>query len=199
SAPQKNRGIPENTKEIIRDLYDLGVKSVLNIIYALRDKKLDKIPTQRQIYNFLNELKKDKFGDAGMTYLEFEKWSKNNMKNEFLGEHDGFVLDYYVSLTEKYFRISLSTNYLINLADKRDILVVDATYKFLLADAAEAMTNAFEKVFGSNFTRIMCWAHAERAMTKKLLFIKNPRVRENITQDLYALQSSYSQPKFNIG
>ncbi|CAF0960398.1 unnamed protein product [Brachionus calyciflorus] len=49
SAPQKNRGIPENTKEIIRDLYDLGVKSPLNIIYALRDKKLDKIPTQRQI------------------------------------------------------------------------------------------------------------------------------------------------------
>ncbi|CAF0960418.1 unnamed protein product [Brachionus calyciflorus] len=60
----------------------------------------------------------------------------------------------------------------------------------------------FRSIFKNNKSyvpKIMCWAHAERATTKKLLFIKNPRVRDNITQDLYALQSSYSQPKFNIG
>lgn len=84
-------------------MYNLGVKSALNIIYALRDKKIEKVPSQRQIYNFLNEYKKKKFGNSGMTFLEFEKWCKNNLKNEWLGEHDSFVLDYYVSLTGNFF------------------------------------------------------------------------------------------------
>lgn len=61
------------------------------------------------------------------------------------------------------------------------------------------MTNAFEKVFGSNFKRIMCWAHAERAMKKKLLFIKDKELYEQLVKDLYSLQSSFSQSKFDIG
>ena len=47
---------------MIKSVYDLGVTGALNIIYALRDKKVENIPSQRQIYNFLYEYKQELYG-----------------------------------------------------------------------------------------------------------------------------------------
>ena len=57
----KTRGIDDTVKGTIKDLFSLGVTGAMNIIYALRDRKIDqaKIPTRRQLYNFLYEYKQE--------------------------------------------------------------------------------------------------------------------------------------------
>lgn len=97
----KSRGIDNEVKEMIKSVYDLGVTGALNIIYALRDKKVENIPSQRQIYNFLYEYKQELYGTASMTYMELKNWCENNIFNNFLNDDDAYVLDYYVSITGK--------------------------------------------------------------------------------------------------
>ncbi|CAF1036165.1 unnamed protein product [Brachionus calyciflorus] len=130
---KKKRGIQEEIKDIIKGLYDCGTTGALNIIYALRDKglALESIPSQKQIYNMLSEYKKEKFGNVGMTYLELRKWCEENINKIFLSDNDGYLIDYYVSIKDQYFRVAFSTNQLIQLSNKRDILVVDSTYKII--------------------------------------------------------------------
>ena len=38
----------------------------------------------------------------------------------------------------------------------------------LMADAAASITIGFTVVFGSNFTRLMCYCHVERACVRRL-------------------------------
>lgn len=81
---------------MIRELYNFGVTGPMNIIYALRDKKVDKekIPSRRQIYNFLYELKQELFGPATITYSELKNWCQNNLSNNLTNENDPYVVDY---------------------------------------------------------------------------------------------------------
>ncbi|CAF1122057.1 unnamed protein product [Brachionus calyciflorus] len=76
----KKRGIDEGVKEMIRELYNFGLTGSMKIIYALRDKIVDKekIPSRRQIYIFLYELKHELFGPATITYSELKNWCPNN-------------------------------------------------------------------------------------------------------------------------
>ncbi|RNA03118.1 hypothetical protein BpHYR1_015331, partial [Brachionus plicatilis] len=144
----------------------------------------------------------------------------------------------------------MTTNRLIDLINKRKIVVIDATYKvifqgyalivagtvdierhfhpvcvaictreteddyefvfnslkkkypnfnpeFLLADGAHSITNGFEKVFGENYKRIMCWAHAERAMERHLKIDKD--TKQKVLKDIFSLQLSFSDLKFKLG
>jgi hypothetical protein len=100
---QKKRGIDTGIQDTIKDLYDCGVTGALNIIYALRDKKLDTscIPNQRQIYNFLYEYKKSLFGPASITFGELSDWCEKNRFNHTMKDNEAYVLDFQVSLTGK--------------------------------------------------------------------------------------------------
>ncbi|CAF0737907.1 unnamed protein product [Brachionus calyciflorus] len=213
----KQRGIDEKIKQMIKDIYSYGVTGAMNIIYALRDKKVEKekIPSKRQLYNFLYHYKQELYGSAN-----------------------------------KYFRLVMTTNSLIENIEKRDILVVDSTYKiifqgfplmitgtvdyerhfqpicaavcsretaddfefvfralekkypnkkwnYLLADAAGAITNGFERVYGTNYKRIMCWAHANRAMDNNLKVEKETKAK--ILNDINSLHLSFSESKFQLG
>ncbi|RNA00862.1 hypothetical protein BpHYR1_033899 [Brachionus plicatilis] len=129
---KKKTEIQNDVKQMIKRYYNLGTTGALNIIYSLRDDKIDQelIPTQKQIYNYLSELRRDLFGKSGMTFSELKNWCQTNIYKLFLTEHDGSVLNYEVSITEKNFRVVLSTNRLLENAKKRDLLVVDATISF---------------------------------------------------------------------
>ncbi|CAF0869309.1 unnamed protein product [Brachionus calyciflorus] len=215
---KKNRGIDDDIKQKIKELYEFGVTGALNIIYGLRDKRIEneRIPTQKQIYNFLHEYKQQLFGTASMTYGDLKNWCEANLFRTNMSDYEVFVTNYYVSITDKYFRICLTSNELMKNAQKRpDLLAIDATYKvifqgypliiagtidyhrhfkpilaavttreaeddytfvfdsikkkipnynptYLLADGADQITNSFQNVFRKKFTRIMCWAHAQR-------------------------------------
>lgn len=132
----KKRGIDEGVKEMIRELYNFGVTGPMNIIYALRDKKVDKekIPSRRQIYNFLYELKQELFGPATITYSELKNWCQNNLSNNLTNENDPYVVDYYVSIPGKLIDITLPVNFTYNFVqlDQYFRLVMSTNATFYL-------------------------------------------------------------------
>lgn len=59
----------------------------------------------------------------------------------------------------------------------------------LVCDAANAILNGFQEVFGADCTFVMCYAHMYRTVTKKLAtFIKCKKVSANILADIIFLQ-----------
>lgn len=52
TSEDQNHGISKEVKKIIHELYLSGITRPLNIIYALRNRKITKIPSQRQISNY---------------------------------------------------------------------------------------------------------------------------------------------------
>ena len=70
--------------------------------------------------------------------------------------------------------------------------------KILVADGAEQITNAFIKVYGPDYLRVMCWAHVERAVDKRLKLINNTKIEQEILGDIYHIQISYSKDIFNF-
>lgn len=67
-----------------------------------------------------------------------------------------------------------------------------------MADAAESITIAIHNAF-PNAQRLTCWAHVQRAYSKRLLHIKNKEIEKKLSDDLYLLQESYSKRTFEIG
>ena len=65
----------------------------------------------------------------------------------------------------------------------------------LMADAAASITIAFTSVFGSNFTRLMCYCHVERACARRL---NGNEDKDSIILDLQIIQLAFSKPLFNL-
>lgn len=69
--------------------------------------------------------------------------------------------------------------------------------KVLIADASDAITNGFEAVFGSNYKRIMCWAHVYRAIDNNIkIYLSNKESSIKIMDDISHLQLCQSQEIF---
>jgi hypothetical protein len=69
----------------------------------------------------------------------------------------------------------------------------------LIADAASAITCGFREAFGNAFIRVTCWAHAKRAMDKKLeAYIKDKDVRNELQRDIDTLQLASSNEEFDL-
>ena len=66
------------------------------------------------------------------------------------------------------------------------LLKYNPQYKpnILIADCAQAITNAFTEVFGKDFTRIFCWYHCKAKMDTKLKTIPIEK-RRKIDDDLH--------------
>jgi len=70
------------------------------------------------------------------------------------------------------------------------------TPSYLIADAAEAISNAFIAVFGPDTTIIMCWAHMRKNVRKQVDALVPKELREEILNDLDTLQLSPSTEVF---
>ena len=68
----------------------------------------------------------------------------------------------------------------------------------LIADGAEQITNAFSKVFGPNFVRVMCWANVEREIETRLKFVNNTSIAEEILSDINHIRLSYCADIFKF-
>jgi len=68
--------------------------------------------------------------------------------------------------------------------------------KYIIADCAEAITNAFSEVFGPNFTRVYCWFHIMKNIKHKLHSISDIDIRSEIKSDISFLQLSDSPEEF---
>ena len=65
----------------------------------------------------------------------------------------------------------------------------------LMADAAACITIASTSVFGSNFTRLTCYCHVERASARRL---NGNDDKDNIILDLQIILLAFSKPLFNL-
>ncbi|RNA25926.1 hypothetical protein BpHYR1_032562 [Brachionus plicatilis] len=97
------------------------------------------VPKNRGIQGNVKEMISNLYDSAN---LQFSQWLKKGTLwfGCSLSIDDGNVLDFYVSITvehfccylfDKYFCVAFTTNRLIELCRKRDLMVVDATYKVI--------------------------------------------------------------------
>lgn len=127
TSEDQNHGISKEVKKIIHELYLSGITRPLNIIYALRNRKITKIPSQRQISNYKVKLVTELHGSSNISYADMEEWCKEKRFNFTMTQHSAFVLDY--KFSGHYFNICFTTKYLLSLAINASCIVIDATYK----------------------------------------------------------------------
>jgi transposase-like protein len=68
---------------------------------------------------------------------------------------------------------------------------------YVLADGAQAITNAVNKVFPEAI-RLMCWAHVIKNIDKHLIGYE-PAVRRAVRQEIESLQYAISEEQFVAG
>lgn len=70
--------------------------------------------------------------------------------------------------------------------------------EFLIADAADGILRGFEKVFGYNFIRIMCWFHMRKNLIQHLPELSsNKKHQAGLLHDVDMLQLSQSDEVFD--
>ncbi|KAL0821529.1 hypothetical protein ABMA28_004986 [Loxostege sticticalis] len=123
-------GISENVKREINKLFDLRLKPKA-ILEALNKIEGIKVPSKRQLNNYLYDRRREKYGRATIYLGELEKWifDRTTIPDD---ENEVFVFSYYV-LEDKVptFRLALSTKKLLNIVCSTDVLHIDATYKLI--------------------------------------------------------------------
>ncbi|CAK1542642.1 unnamed protein product [Leptosia nina] len=121
-------GICDETKSEINKLYDLHLKPK-SILENLKKNSELKIPTKRQLYNYLADRRRIKYGPSTISQGELEKWIVNHT-NVPDNENEVFVIAYYILESDPpSFRIVLSTKNFLKQCISADILHADATYK----------------------------------------------------------------------
>jgi hypothetical protein len=68
----------------------------------------------------------------------------------------------------------------------------------LIADGAEAISNAFSKVFGTDHNIVMCWFHMRKRVEKKLYLVEDKALHDEIMNDIETLQLSKNKKIFDI-
>ncbi|CAF3896417.1 unnamed protein product [Rotaria sordida] len=139
----ETRGIDENVKKIIEDLFNDGIKKPKLILRALESRKV-KVPTSAQLNNYLVYYRKKKYGSHKISLGELEEWCKNN-ETIPVDENQSFVVCYKILYNgDEYeddedieddaggkFRIFISSLRLLNIASKSQHIHADATYKIV--------------------------------------------------------------------
>jgi hypothetical protein len=71
--------------------------------------------------------------------------------------------------------------------------------KVLIADCANAISNAAARVFGEDMLRVHCWFHVSKKFKENLNLISSQEEREAIKKDLSFLQLAPSLQEFEAG
>lgn len=123
-------GITQQTKTEINKLLDLHLKPK-SILHTLKNIPGLKLPTIKQLNNYLSDYRKFKYGSKAISLEELEKWLQNHIDvPEDI--HQVFVMSYCINESDPpKFRFALSTKYLLKLASCATVLHADATYKLL--------------------------------------------------------------------
>ena len=95
---------------------------------------------------------------------------------------------------KKFFvTICVLTNYLLHS-------VQCFIYMYRMGDGAREISNAGKEVFGSDGSRLMCWAHTYRNIVPRLSALKkmNQKLQQELLHDIQSLQwSCHSEDAFD--
>ena len=83
------RGIDENIKQCVEQLYNDGITKPKLILRILRSRQL-KVPSYVQLNNFLVYYRKQKYGSHTISLGELEQWCEEN-SNVPIDEYQPFV------------------------------------------------------------------------------------------------------------
>ena len=77
---------------------------------------------------------------------------------------------------------------------------MDIIPKYRMGDGAQEISNAGTEIFGDSGTRIMCWPHVYRNLTKRLSQLKklNQTLADNVLEDIEFLQWSALNETFDV-
>lgn len=125
-----NHGICEDTKNEIKKLFELRLKPK-EILENLSKMEGVKVPQKRQLYNYLSDLRRIKYGPPSIHLGELKKWILDHL-NVPEDVNEPFVIAYHIVEEEPLsFRFALSTKKLLQLACRARTLHADATYKLV--------------------------------------------------------------------
>lgn len=121
--------IPIDTKNAIRDMFEMGVCKPKQILNNLMIKKYD-IPDRTKFDSYLKSLRKERDGEAKINMNDMKKWLEDNSLVP-VDKTKPFVLHYEISFDEKnpFFRFFVTTKQLLSLAIDTTKVQTDATYK----------------------------------------------------------------------
>ncbi|CAF1278263.1 unnamed protein product [Didymodactylos carnosus] len=77
-------------------------------------------------------------------------------------------------------------------------LQMDEQNLVLIADGSEAIRNAFSKVFGTDRSIVICWAHMRKRVEKQLCLVEDKNLHTEIMDDVDTLQLSKDKKTFEI-
>lgn len=70
------------------------------------------------------------------------------------------------------------------------------TYKYIMADCAQAITEAARNIFGGGIVKLYCWFHVITAVRKKLDLIKNKEHVKQMNDQISMIQLSSTITEF---
>ena len=76
------------------------------------------------------------------------------------------------------------------------VLAWNYSSEILIADGAEQITNGFTNSFGNQLIRVMCWAHVERIIEKRLSMIDDKLLADEIF-DIFIFSCLIRKTYFN--
>ena len=123
-------GISQKTKDQINKLYALHLKPKA-ILMRLSEMKNIKVPSKKQLNNYLSDRRRVIYGPSTISLGELEQWLIN--KSQIPEDNDEpYVINYYVNEGENpTFRFAIGTKSLLKIANLTTNLHADATYKLI--------------------------------------------------------------------
>jgi len=143
-------GIVEATKEIIHNIYKMGVTVPKMILTHIEEENKNDpsvhIPKLQQLYNYLKQykMKANGIGRTDINFAELFKWCQEHCDIP-IDEDQGFVVLYQIKVDEdeandenmsiiigdQQFRIFISSKRLLKLSSNAKIIQADSTYKVM--------------------------------------------------------------------
>lgn len=120
------RGIPNQVKNIIREIFDSGLTKPLQINAELVRRGFAE-ERHNCLTSFLQVLRKEKFGNEIQYMNQLEIWASEHQVAE--NQHTPFVIASDFSYEEKNFCIFISTPILLTNCSKAKIVQADSTFK----------------------------------------------------------------------
>lgn len=121
--------IEPDTKQAIRDMFDMGVCKPKQILNNLMMKKYE-LPDRTKFDSFLKSLRSERDGKAKINMNDLKKWLEDNSLVP-MEKTKPFVVHYEISFDEKkpFFRFFVSSKQLLSSAIDTAKVHTDATYK----------------------------------------------------------------------
>jgi len=93
------RGLSEDMKKQVRQMYDDGITKPKQIIRALQARKIQP-PKKKQLTNYLSQYKKQKYGESSISLGQLEQWCEDHSTIP-ANQDEAFVVNYYIGYQDE--------------------------------------------------------------------------------------------------